>query len=417
MNYNSVMKNLLSKTFVCAFLVSSLFISACHDEEDTDSDKLNPYVDTPANPILTAEGSLHLFDISSFIQDPLNVDNDIMVLTFNNFTPATSNDEPDEDENDTLNDLGWTQNDWNEDAPTNWLTISSPASSTLYQKTRQYRVLEDGLLSAAITTLNRPVYEAIDKNIYERQLGAVFVWDFGNYTDEAGEDVSGEDMIDYENFYNFDLLDHVSIWAENAVFSSGAKIYGATRSIAADTLTVESVENNGNFSLSYTKFGTGQPDLESAIAIYPQYGTRMEYRFTVDYATHSTVYITFDTATDMAYLWQTQGGSVVFSAPYTLHSNPSYLEIDTASLAEDERIILGGIPAYFNPVIIGPYTEDGTASNNLADKSYFYGKHYIKTNAVNRLNLSPIFFFNPIAKTDIQNTFKAWREERHLDGP
>lgn len=414
------MQKITSKRILALLFISSLFISACHDEDDSDSGKLNPFVDTPANPILTDEGSLHLFKISSFIEDSVNVDNDVMVLTFDNFTPSSTSQEPDTDEDQTLNDLGWTQNDWDENT-TNWLSVASPQSSSIYQKTRQYRILENNLLSAPHTQLNRPTYEAIDKNIYERQLGATFVWDLGNYTDDSGKDVSGDQLVDYEFFtapgLSFDLLDQVSIWAENAVFSNGAKIYGGTRSIAADLLTVESVENSGNFSLTNTRFGTGQPDLETAILIYPENGARLEYRFTVDYATHGKMYITFDTNNDLAYLWTTQSGNVFFSVPYTVHANPSYLEIDISSLDESIRNLLGGLPAYFNPVIIGPYTEDGTASDNIADKSYFYGKHYIKTNAVNRLKLSPVFFFNSIAKADIQNTFKSWRETRQLDGP
>jgi hypothetical protein len=400
---------------VLLVLSGFLLLTACHDDDDEeDKDALNPYVDTPANPFLVQEGSLHLFKIDTFFQDLADIDNDIMVLTFDNFTPASTNIEPDEDEDKTLNDLGWTQTSWDEDT-TAWLQVSSPKSTAIHQKTRQYRILTADNLSAAHTTLNQPIYEAIKKNVYERQLAATFVWDLGNYTDDMGDDVSGEEIADYESFYGFELLEHASIWGDGLFFSNGATIYGATRSVAADTLVIESVDNGSSFSLAPTKLGAGIGDIETALDAYPQGVARLEYRFTVDYSTNSIVYISFDTSNDLAYIYTSSSGSTNFSVPYTIHTTPSYVELDTASLDDSQRFILNGLQPYFNPIIAGPYTADGTTSSEITDKAYYYGKHYIKTNEASRLTLKPLFFLDPTATSDVQNAFKTWRQERHIE--
>lgn len=408
------MKNLYLLTLHIFFIFLCTALAACHEDKLEDAEALDPYVDTPANPILAAEGSLHLFTFSTFTEDIADIRNDLMVLSFDNFTPSSSNIEPDKDEDKTQNDLGWTQTSWDEDT-VKWLSIESPKSSIVFNKPRQYRVLKDNELSAPTTTLNQPIYEAIDENVYERQLAATFVWDLGNYTDEAGDDVSGDKIADYESFYGFALLQHAAIWAENLYFSNGATIYGATRSVAADTLVIEGVDDNGIFTLSKTRFGTGLPDIETALQAYPQGSSRLEYRFTVDYATHSKIYMSFDTSNNKAYIYNTPSGTVYFEVPYIINTLDSYIELDTSILSESERIILGGLPTYFNPIIAGPYTDDGSFSSDITDKSYFYGKHYVKTNEINRLKLSPIFFLNPTAKSDVENAFKNWRDQRHLE--
>lgn len=413
------MNHYTSIKFITALLVLCAAVSSCRDSEE-DEDGLNPYVQEPAYAILLREGSLHLLSVVTFYEDPGNIDNDLMVLHFDSFSPASTNVEPDEDkdEDKTLNDLGWIRSSWDEDSLT-WKSNTNPKSSETYGKTRPYRLLTMGGLSAPVTALNQPIYEAVDENVYERQLAATFVWDFGSYTDETGEDISGEEIAEYESLNlgsnNYELLPYATIWGENVPFSSGAKIYGATRSVATDTLVIEAVEDLGSFSLTKTRFGTGIASIEDALSAYPQDVQRLEYRYTLDYSSYNKLYISFETSNDIAYVYNSASGSVYFEVPYTVHTDPSYIEIDTASLADDARIILGGLPTYFNPIIAGPYTSDGSYSGNISNKSYFYGKHYIKTDAVNRLQLTPVFFLNNQAKTDVENTFRSWRQTRHFE--
>lgn len=413
--------NKLSIVSALCFIGIYSVIAGCHDEEPVE-DALDPYVENPAYNLLVSTGALYTFTFSSLIEDSNDIRNDIMVLNFDNFTPPSTNIEPRPDDVQTTNDLGWKQSAWDE-ANRIWAVPSSPKSSSPYNKVRQYRLLnaDTNNLDAAITTLNNPTYEAINKNIYERQLGAVFVWDFGNYTQSKGENVSNKKMTDYETFYGFSLLPNVNKWGVtytthlNRRFSTNAIIYGATYSVAKDTLTVESVYDNGSYSLTKTKFGTGEADIETALLSYPQGSSRLEYGFTLNYTQNNKIYMSFDTASNIAYLYPTSTSSVEFSVPYTLHSNPDYVEINTSSLTESGRIILNNLPTYFYPIITGPFTENGSLSSDPSQKSFFYGKHYVKTDALSRLKLQPVFMFNPTAKADIENAFKQWRLDRHFD--
>jgi len=403
-------------------------LSGCHEEQAGTSSSLDPYVDNPAYATLVKEGSLHTFTFTTFTEDlnkPNGILNDIMVLNFDNFTPAKTTIEPKKDEDQTLNDLGWTQSAWDE-IKREWSLLNSPKSASPYNKTRQYRRFnfDTGNLDAAVTALNYPIYEAIDKNIYEKHLGNYFVWDLGNYTKDLGENVSGKKLIDYKQFYGFDLLPNVEKWGldlkNNNVpvrFSTNARIYGATFSVAEDALVIESVFDNNNFNLTKTKFGTGQSDIETALLAYQRNVARLEYNFTLNYGYSNKIYMSFDTISNIAYLYPESSGigGVEFSAPYTVKTNPNYIEINTANMTESERIILKKLPTYFNPIIMGPFTDDGSVSNDPSKNSFFYGKRYIKTDKINRLKLSPVFIFNTIAKNDIENAFKQWRIERHLE--
>ena len=406
-------------------LVLGSVLSACNggsdDEEDDDVS-----VARPANEILLEEGSLHRFHMRSFYRDSVDIDNDIMILDFDNFRPAASNVEPDEDDDQTLNDLPYSKDSWNE-TTVSWASISNPllADST-FQKIRSWRVLSNNNLWAPVQRLNQPIYETIDENVFERQLATRFVWDFGGYGDIRTDlDLSGDAIEDYQTLYGFDFLPYAQIWAESGGwvsdgdfdfrFSEGATVYGASRSVASDTLVVESVDNNGEFDLALTRFGQGLADIDTALAAYPHAGARLAYRFTVDYSQHHIIYLSFDTALKTVRLYSdNSGGSHIAETAYNEHPENSYIEIDTSALDSADRILLG-LPAYFHPIITGPFTSDGSISADISQKAYYYGKRYIRTDELNRLALTPYFFMNNTAKEDIKRAFREWREQEHLD--
>lgn len=407
-------------------------LSACNgsDEEETSSD-LDPNVKVPAMDILEAEGTLHIFTLQDFDTDPTD---DVPTRAFiANFSmPAVTYEPDEEDEDETLNDLGWTENKW-VDSSRDWVLISNPELDTQFEDLREYRVLEDGNLQAPVAKLNQPTFEAIDENIYERYLGAIFVWDMDNLTDKAGEDVSGEEIADYQDYEDYAILPEAEIWGDNVDFSEGAVIYGATRSVAADVITVEAVGADGSFSLSPTHIssGDGEATIEDALASFPLYGTtRLAYQFTLNYGTtqltsykpnavryetNNTIYLTFDTNTlEVGLYTNSTGSSLVTTTSYTDYSTDGYIEIDTRSLDEGDRKLLG-LPTYFNPVILGPFSTDGSALTNTTDNAYFYGKHYIKTTDSNRTSLDPVLFLNPTAKNDVMSAFESYQDERYDD--
>lgn len=398
----------LKKYLVLLGISATLAVTGCNSGDETDDDQ-SVDVGKPANDILVEEGSLHIFRVQDFYQDNDDIDNDIMILTIDNFAPSSSTVEPDEDEDQTLNDLPYTQQSWKEDN-ISWASNSNPLLDSKYQKPRSYRVLKDNVLQAAPAgTLNKPVYETIDDNVFERQLGASFVWDFGNYGDnKSKQDVSNKKLEDYDTLYGYSVLPHISVWSDldgqtAPRFSEGAVIYAASRSVAYDAVVVEAVINGNDFDLAPTRIAAGSADLTAALALYPYGGSRLAYQFTVDYDKHYTVYMNFDTVLGKARLYDTSGGSTpVAEADLTLHADKPYAEIDTMALTSGERLLLN-LPSYFNPVIIGPF-----------DGAYFYGKHYVRTNETNRLLLEPVFFLNPEAKSDVEDVFKAWRNQEHL---
>ncbi len=399
------MKALSPSTFII-ILLCTVLISACNrDDDEASSESIK--VSGPANEILQKEGSLHIFSVQKFEQASDSRD-DIMLLTIDSFSPSVTNIEPeDEDDDQTLNRLKYKQLSW-EELNLAWATIENPLQDSKYMKPRSYRVLEDGFLQAAKTILNRPIYETIDDNIFERQLAARFVWDFSRYGDVRAErDVFGDRLDDYENLYNYPVLPHVDIWADiefdTVRFSDGALIYAASRSVALDTVVVESVFNNNGYTLSPTRIAAGMTNLNDALNSFPIGGNRLAYQFTVDYDQHHTLHISFDLANAKAQLFNTASGSQIAEADLIIDSTKPYAEIDTMALDSSLRATLN-LPSYFNPVIIGPF-----------EGAFFYGKRYIKTDAINRLLLQPVFFLNNPAKNDVENTFKRWRVQVEND--
>lgn len=391
----------LSFSTLIVFLLSTVLLSACNRNEEDTSDKIK--VAGPANEILQKEGSLHIFKLQTFVQMPDSRD-DIMLLTIDSFSPSTTNIEPEEDDDPTLNRLKYKQLSWNEDY-LSWAVFNDPLLDSKYQKIRSYRVLDNGLLQAEVNTrLNSPIYETIDDNIFERQLATRFVWDFSRYGAIRSErDVSGDRIDDYKNLYNYLLLPYVDKWAdihlETIRFSEGATLYAASRSVAQDVVVVESVYNNNGFDLAPTRIAQGASSLNAALNTFPMGGNRLAYQFTVDYDQHHTLYMTFDTNLNKARLFTTVSGAPIADVDLIIDSSKPYIEIDTQMLSVSERQSLH-LPSYFNPVIIGPFAGD-----------FFYGKHYIKTDAANRLQLEPLFFLNTAAKNDVENTFKRWRQQ------
>ena len=395
-------------------LIFCLILGGC-DNNDEDDDSISSTFGEPAHPILEAEGSLHVFSLINFI-DLTDVDDDIMTLQIENFTPATDTTEPDEDADDqTTNDLGFSVYNWDESNLVNWVTDSAPlVNDSIYQLNRPYRLFTNGdTLSAPINTLNQPIYEAIDDEVYERQLGVSFLW---SMSDTEGEDIEGDDLDQYLtisiNGRAWPVLEQADVWASDSddVFSEGSRLYSGVRIVTSDVYQIESVSQvDGSFSLDSVGFDFGVSSLTAMTANYQT--TSLEYQYTLDYSTHRTIYIRFNPTTNEATVSSTDGSSDS-TANYTVHSH--YLEIDTSSLDQTDLDTLG-LPRYFNPIIVGPFTVSGSTSSDSADNGYFYGKRYITSTTELAAQLEPIIFFNSTAINDIQQDFSDWRTEEHTD--
>ena len=417
------LKNL---AFLLTFGCCCLLLASCNnddeyeEEEDTSAD-----VGKSAHPVIVEAGSFHIFSLKEFYQ-AADVDDDIMVLVFDDFTPSATTEDPDEDDEDadqTANYLGWTQEYWQEET-LSWGTNQLPKQDSAYQKSREYRVLTDNQLKAPTTVINEPIYETIDDDIFERQLAATFVWDMASYgIFDSEHEVDRDDIADYENFYSFSILPHASIWAEDAEFSEGAIIYGASRSVNEEVIVVESVfGDDSKFSLDDTEFAQGATSLKAALEQYSSDTKRLEYQYTLDYKEHYSIYLSFETSNFDSTGSGTakvsrSSGSETHDVSYTVHydeaHNPIYIEIDTASLSSGIRDLLGNLPAYFNPVILGPFSKNGSQLSETDVKRYYYGKRYIRTDEDNRIHLKPVIFLNETAKNDIKTAFSNWRIERH----
>ncbi len=433
--------NLLKSLAIILTLFSLSFVlTACHDEDDEMEDdeisELDPAVGESAYPILEDEGSLHIFTVEKFIQHDTadtdgNIYKDQMELTFDSFLPALSTEEPDIDDDENLsdNDLGYTQIYWYEesnedntaldDYPPRWKDRDPLSDSKFLNNDREYLIVSDGEISDIYDSNYRPLYEVIDEEIYERHQSVVFVWDFDDIdfasdTLESERDVSGDDLKDWERLFiyqGYDILPHASIWGEDDEFSQGATIYGATRSIAKNIVVIEAVKKNSNdnYSLSTARFHSGTDDIETWLGNnYPadgDAGSHLEYLFTVDFFTHHFLYMQFDTINKEVQLFTTNTTipDNRITVEYSVNTEEKYIEIYTSSLA---KTTLDGLnlPAYFNPVIAGPFGDDN---------DYYYGKRYIETDYDQRLKLEPVFFLNSTAKSDVETAFQEWRIERH----
>lgn len=427
---------LKSLTILLTLFTLCFVINGCRDDDDEpeeETSKLHPDVDTPAYPILLEANSLHIFTVQDFFEDKINgtygnIFKDRMELFIDNFTPAQSTEEPDDDA-DILssNDLGYTRSIWTEVSNSEkdallyakaWEVDNLPLRDSRYtQNDREYRILTNGVLQQSRTSDYMPLYEVIDKNIYEKRQEVVFTWDFGGAADvDAKEDVSRDDIDDWETIFinrSYTILPYASIWGDDYKFSEGAIIYGATRSIAKDILVIEAVYNNeGNnnkkFTIEKAKISSGANDITTALAPYSSdnnASVHLNYQFTEDFFSHHSVFLQFDTLQKQAHLFTTNNASDSdkIKVPYIEHYDKSYIEIDLSSLTKSQLDGLN-IPAYFNPIIAGPFGDDN---------DFYYGKHYIKTDDAQRLKLEPVFFLNNIAKNDVAQAFENWRSERH----
>lgn len=389
------MFNALNKILLITLCCTALIACRSHITEDEDK----PKVGEAANPILLENGSLYQVAFQQFYQatDPRY---DIMAVTIDRFAPSTTNIEPDKDDDDqTTNWLKYSQESWNESFQ-KWESMSAPLQQAHFQKTRPYREVRSSGLSPVLTTTNRPIYETIDDNIFERQLTVRFVWDFAPFNGTKTErNLYNDRLDDLEKLYGYTVLPHVNQWAdidrEIVRFSQDAKIFAASRSVDKEATLIESVLTNNEYSLTPVQFAEGEASLDAALALYAS--TRLNYQFVLDYQEQYSIYISFDLVNETAQLYGTINGASIAEASLIFNNDRSLVEIDTQALTQAERAALH-LPAYFNPVMIGPF-----------ESKYFYGKRYIKTTQQNRNLLEPMFFFNQTAKQDIEQTFKRWR--------
>ena len=154
------------KPLFCVLVFFSLLtLNACKSSEDTNDEEVS--VGRPAKEILATEGTLHVLSLREFTINTL-ADDDVMVLNMDNFAPSQTDIEPEDDEDQTLNDVKYSRDNW-ADASISWVTNGNPLLELPYNQTRPYRVLEDGkFIPSPEGHLNKPVFETIDDNIFER---------------------------------------------------------------------------------------------------------------------------------------------------------------------------------------------------------------------------------------------------------
>lgn len=417
------LEHLLKNTFIPLLLLSlTAGISGCKKNDDEQSDNDNAYVKEPAWPVLEEENSLSRFFFPDFNYDPsLQPKDDSFTVYFETFKPQ-SNIEPDEDAIDqTTNDLLFEETVW-DDAQIQWVTNSNILSSAQspFQKVRDYRILTEGNLQPKVIGKNLPIYEAIDdnetidgnENIFTQHLATEYIWDIGNFDDADDEDLSGQEIQDYETSEDgYTLLPNASIWSDvdgtDSTFSDGATLYSASYSINNNIYVVEAVDD-GNEEFSLTAAGITVSSATTLAELISEYQepVRLEFKFTTDFLNHQTIYIGFDSATQTAHLATTSGAATAdASVDYSVDATALTIEIDTQALDATTLEILT-LEAFFNPIIVGP--DNG---------SFYAGKHYIATTKDNREKLARIFFFNTIAAGNIQNTFEAWRDDKYQNPP
>jgi hypothetical protein len=404
-------KKLLTAILISCSLALLTSCGGGSDDED-EEDTSNAYVNTPAWPVIEEEQNLALFFLSTFDYDPdrdHDPADDNFVAFFWNFSPQ-SNIEPDEDDIDqTTNDLLFEETAW-EDSELQWVTnekiLSSPQS--VFQKSRSYRLLTDSDVGDEQVGKNRPIFEAIEEDVFTKHLGTTYIWDFGDFDDAEDENLEGEKLEDYEfSEGGYSLLPNVEIWSDidntDETFSSNAMLYTASFSVNEDNFVIEAVDDdNGNYSLAAANFDNSSTSLVDAIALF-QEPTRLPFKFTTNFIENKTVHMGFDSATQRVVLATTSSaGSEVVTVDYRVNAAELYAEIDIQDLSRADLETLG-LETTFNPIIIGPVPTEG----------FFIAKHYIKTTKETRENLPPVFLFNTEAQNDIQATFKAFRDAKY----
>lgn len=397
----------MPKHILIALLIITTALSACKRRDLADEEKAK--VKEPGRDILADNGTLHTFHLDEFLYDKtIDIRKEKTGFSFVNFSPSVTDEEPRfDDEDPTPNWLGYNEESWDEER-LQWVSNENPLQLPPYSKTRPYRIIQNGQLQSITNgKYNRPIYENLEENIYERQLAVRFVWDFGSYGEVKTERDLSFDYIDsYETLYGFPFLSHVKTWSkldyETRQFSQDAKVFAASRSVERDTYVIESVRQNNNYSLNPTQLQSDAESLTQALTPYRSADNLLEYRFIIDYIHEHSLWIRFDLDTQTAFLYD-EDKKEIAEASINFDNEQAIAEINTQALSLKQLQALN-LPTYFNPIIAGPFNGE-----------VYYGKFYPKTDEFNRLLLTPIFFLNNTAKTDIKNLISRWREQEHTD--
>lgn len=391
-------------------------------------------VEKEANTLLESINSFHQFTLQQPFSSTLDTSNSAEIYSFTPAEDSSKQSENDAEDFPEANDLGLTVLAWLDDVR-RWEVNNAPFSAigSIYNEDKSYFLIENGELSNLKTQHNHPTYEAVKKNIFERQLAVDFVWDLGDlHIDGFGKihselDVSNKKISKLKNHPDtnkIEILPNADIWGDDYHFDEGAIIYGGTRSVAEDKLIIESIKSNNSFNMTSPNFSNNHDSIDSALADYPDNSpasTHLHYQFSVGYLINKEIYMQFNTTNKTAQIFTSTGDSIDIdpctptspdnmdcqriNVPYIEHLNENYIEIDTSTLSQ-QRLKEYNLPGYFNPIIAGPFD---TA------KRFYYGKRYIKTDSDNRIKISPMFLLNDTAKNNVENAFKDWREEMYQD--
>ena len=429
--------SLKSITLAVLSLLITFSLSACQwgssqtDEEvidggsNSDSD-VNINISTEAGDIFDSENSLHSFNLISFQQDVINEKNSRYSLYFDSLAQASSSVEPDEDEDQSSNDLtanqlNWWEEIYSESYSLNWLSISSPYNNpnSNYALLRPHQTLalsgdSIGQLNNTIYSRNYPLVEAIKDNIFEHHLGMTFIWDLDGLDPIKKEvNLSGDDFSDYESHEGFDLLSQASIWGESEKFSDGAKFYSGIKKINTERVVIESQLSSNSYSIEAASFDASGKALTDIPNDYDNAGTeRLSYVYTLNFIDVHSLHFSFDVATQRAFYHVDSSSAAIASSSYTIDTSQNLLSLDTQNLTSlaantTQANLLSQLQLtpFFNIAFVGPFTDENNAEN------FYFAKHFIASNDTNSILQTPYFFFNDIAYNDIQERFMAWRTE------
>ncbi|NRA43263.1 MAG: hypothetical protein HRU21_13320, partial [Pseudomonadales bacterium] len=278
---------------------------------------------------------------------------------------------------------------------------------------RAYRILNNAQLAQAISVRNAPLYEAIEDDIVERQLGVSFVWDLdGTENTQKRVDLSNDQFEDYQNYRDYEVLPNAEIWGDNQRFSEGSSLFSGIKRINQAKSVVEASLSNGRYSFDLQKINDGSVSLEDIPLIYSLVNNqRLAYVYTLNYINQFTLFISFDQT--RAYFYRSPiDTEAVASVSYAVDVAAATITVNTDELSLENRDALQLSP-HFKPIITGPFlSDDIDLSNGNSDAYYYTGKAYY---TAEKSAVSPIFLFNPSAKQDIETQFLRWREEIYDD--
>jgi len=438
-------------------LLGSFTLSACqigHNSESDDSSNNNGDTDpsTPnndidvdigeeANKILEEQGGLYQFTLTSFDLNNTddNVRDDTVALYFNSYLPADTNTPPDEDDKtaQTDNDLYYEERLWSESDPGNlqWKVDRFPfeGQHSPYNKTRPYRVIVGDTLSLALNVQNKPIYEAIDDELVERHLGATFVFDLNGFGDiKKHYELHNDNFDKYTSLESssggrsFNLLEHASVWGDNNAFNEGAELFTGIRKVNNDIIVVESTLNNDNYDFTQVGFDSGTTDINTLPDNYSNgIQSPIAFHFTNNYIEAYSLYVSFDSGSQTAYLHSDASSDAIASTSYSIENN-LYIEIDiqqlsaTANNANPSASLLDlqqslNLSSDYNIAITGPFLSDNEDLQvGDANAKYYFAKRYLQSESETNIDLQqPVFFFNGQAQSDIEAQFLTWRQEQY----